>query len=233
MPDESEFLCGDWVWDPVLREMRHFPRRKKGRAEQPDAVERLESVRSVTLHFWSQQPMQTATGEVMPASQARVVVEYADGRRLDINENDRGCARKIAETIAQAYGVPVQEGGAPTGRRGGNLPQPDAMGRLVCRSGRTEIVLDEAAGILQVTRSKRPFGRERREFRLTAVRRLELSVEVSGPTERISITAVVGPEEQRVLVAVHEGMEGWSDLAEWRAFAEDLARRLGVEAVIQ
>jgi hypothetical protein len=82
----TEFLR-DWLWDPVLREMRHYPRRgKKGHAGEPDAIERLESAQSVRLHRWSQQPMQTSTGEVMPARQARVVVQYADGRKLEIND---------------------------------------------------------------------------------------------------------------------------------------------------
>lgn len=230
MPDESEFICGDWVWDPVVREMRHFPRRKKGHAEEPDAVERLESASKISLHFWSQQPIQTATGEVMSAQQARVVVEYADGRRLDINEDDRACAVKLAEAIAQTYGLPVVRAGSPTGVRGGNLPSRDQMGRLVNKSGRVEVVLDESAGVLQIMRSKRPFGKSRREVRTTEVRRVELVTHTRGPMETISVNAIVGVEDEPVPVASYSAMEGWTDLEEWREFTRDLAARLGVEA---
>ena len=230
MPDESDFLCGDWVWDPVIREMRHYPWRKKGHAEEPDAVERLEAASKVSLHFWSQQPIQTATGEVMSASQGRVVVEYADGRKLDINEDNRECAGKIADVIAKAYGLPVIVAGSPTGRRAGNLPARDQMGRLVNKSGRTEVVLDEASGILQVTRSKRPFGKQRREMRTTEIRRLELATHLNGSLETISVDAIVGASDERLSVASFTGMEGWSDHDEWVEFTNDLARRLGVEA---
>jgi len=231
MPDESEFLCGDWLWDPVLREMRHYPRRgKKGHAGEPDAVERLEPAQSVRLHRWSQQPMQTSTGEVMPARQARVVVQYADGRKLEINEPDRECAEKIASTIAGAYGLTVEEPGAPAGRRGGNLPQRDQMGRLVNEDRRVKTVLDEAAGELTVTRKKGLFRSEKRDLRTTEIRRLELGYEITGPTETFAVYAVVGAEDERIPIASYSGLEGWADPQEWREFTRDLARRLGVEA---
>jgi hypothetical protein len=229
VPDESEFLCGDWVWDPVLREMRHFPRHKKTHAEEPDAIERLESARRVVLHRWSQQPMQTATGDVMSANQARVIVEYVDGRKLEINEPDRQCAARIATTIADAYGLTVEELGAPTGRMGGNVPRRDQMGRLVNTDGRTETKLDETAGLLEITRRKRPFGKERRELRTSSIRRLELTQETSGASETFTVWAVVGAEEERLPIASYAGLEGWSDPDEWRGFTEELARRLGVE----
>ena len=230
MPDESEFLCGDWVWDPVLREMRHFPRRKKGEhAEEPDAVERLETARRVAVHRWSQQPMQTATGDVMSPSQSRVIVEYIDGRKLDINEPDRECAHRIATTIAEAYGLTVEELGAPTGRMGGNLPKRDDMGRLVNVSGRTETRLDETAGILEITRKKRFIGKDRRELRTSNIRRLELTQETKGPQETFTVWAIVGAEEERVPIASYAALEGWSEPGEWRGFAEDLARGLGIE----
>ena len=230
MPDESEFLCGDWVWDPVIREMRHYPRRKKGHGDEPDATERLEAARKITLHFWSQQPIQTATGEVMSAQQARVVVEYADGRKLDINEDDRACAVKLAEAIAASYGLSVVRAGSPTGARGGNLPSRDQMGRLLNKSGRVEVVLDETAGILQITRSKRPLGKSRREMRTTEIRRLELGIETRGPMETISVNVIVGADEEAVPVASYTAMEGWTDLEEWREFTREVAARLGVEA---
>jgi len=229
VPDESEFTCGDWVWDAVLREMRHYPRTKKGHAETPDAVERLELARRVVLHLWSQQPMQTATGHVMSASQGRVVVEYPDGRKLDINEDNRACARKLADAIAATYGLPLEEEGAPTGRRGGNLPQRDQMGRLHAKDGRVETVLDEMAGTLEVTRAKRPFGKERRSFRTNEIRRLELAQTVNGPYETFTVQAIVGPEEEALPLASYTGLEGWADPGEWRDFTRDLAARLHVE----
>ena len=116
VPEESDFLCGDWAWDGAMRELRHFPRKGKKHADAPDAVEQLKPVRSVTWHKWSQAPMQTATGEIMPPNLSRVVVAYEGGGDLTINENDRACAEKLAATIAEAYGVKVVEEGAPGGR---------------------------------------------------------------------------------------------------------------------
>jgi hypothetical protein len=229
MPDEAQFLCGDWVWDAALRELRHYERRKKGHAEEPDAVERLEPAKSVTLYQWSQQPMQTATGQISTGRLSRVVVEYADGRKLDINEDDRECAHQLAEAVAGAYGLAVAYEGAPTGRRGGNLPQHDNMGRLVYREGRLETVLDQAAGVLQTTRKGRFFGKERREYRTADVRRLELRRELAGPNETISVEAVVGPDEERVRVAGHSGFEGWAEIGEWREFTAEVAGTLSVD----
>ncbi len=229
MPEESEFLCGDWVWDRTLREMRHYPRHKKGHAEEPDAIERLDPARRVVLYFWSQQPMQTATGDIMPASQARLVVEYTDGRKLDINENNRACARKLAEAIADAYSLPLEEEGAPTGRRTGTLPPRDQMGRLTAKDGRIETALDEATGILEVTRHKR-IGKDRRELRTNEIRRLEFVRNMNGPNETFAVQAIVGPEEEVLPIATYTALEGWADPGEWRDFTRELAARLGVEA---
>jgi hypothetical protein len=230
VPDESEFLCGDWVWDAAMRELRHYPRRKKAHAEEPDAVERLEPAKRVALHFWSQQPMQTSTGEMMRGNQGRVVVEYTDGRKLDINEDDRTCARKLAEEIAAAYGLSLEQRGAPGGQRGGNLPQRDEMGRLRAKAARVETVLDEVGGILEVSKSKRPFGKDRREYRTNEIRRLELQQTVNGPNETFAVMALIGPEEEAVPLATYTALEGWSDPEEWRDFTRDLAARLHVEA---
>lgn len=229
MPDESEFLCSDWVWDAALRELRHYPRRKKGHAPEPDAVERLETAKAVTIHRWSQQPMQTSTGEVMSGRMCRVVVEYADGRKLDINEDDRECAVVLAKAIAGAFGLEVREEGAPDGRRGGNLPKRDEMGRLVYRDGRIETVLDTVGGDLRTSRKKRLLGSERRTFRTNEIRRLELTSALRGPTEVFTVSAVIGPEEERVPLAGYGGFEGWADPGEWREFAAELARALGVD----
>lgn len=228
-PEAGEFLCGNWVWDPALRELRYFQRKGRGWKEEPDAVERLRQVRRVVWYRWSQAPMATTTGQLMGSRMSRVVAEYEGGGDLTVNEAERECARKLAEAIAGAYGLTVVHLGAPTGRQGGNLPQRDAMGRLVQRAGRVETVLDEAAGELTVTAKKRFFGKSRRSYRTSEIRWLELAYEVRDVMERYVVSAVIGPEEERVPVASYEGYEGWAEAGEWREFAEELGRRLGVD----
>ena len=231
-PEADEFLCGDWVWDAALRELRNYPRTGKKRADQPEGVEQLKPVRSVTLHRWSQTPMQTATGQVMPASLSRVVAAYEGGGDLTVNEYDRACAEKLARTIAEAYGLPVIEVGAPGGRRGGNLPPRDQMGRLVNQAGREEVVLDDVAGEITLTKRGRLWGKKRRTLRTNEGRRLELGYDVRGPTETFTVWAVVGPEEEKIPLASYSGYEGWADPEEWRDYTRDLGRSLGVEAVV-
>src|SRR3990172_1666038 len=123
-PEDSDFLCGGWVWDPLLRELRYHRRAGKGWQEEPEAVERLRPVRSITWHRWSQAPMQTHTGQTMPSRLSRVVVAYEGGGDLTINENDRQCAEKLARAVAEAYGLAVVEAGAPSGRPAGTAPPP-------------------------------------------------------------------------------------------------------------
>lgn len=230
MPDESQLLCGGWAFDPALREMRHYPRHKKGYADTPDAVERLEPATSVTLYQWSQQPMGSSTGDrPLAASQARVEVVYQDGRKLTINEDDRSCARKIGEAIAASYGMPLLERGAPAGASGGYLPERDQMGRLRYSSGKVTTVLDDATGELQVKRAKRFLRDEKQTYRTTEIRRLVLAREVRLPMESFIVYAVVGPEEERVPVAGYTGWEGWADIEEWRGFTRDLAQTLHVD----
>lgn len=231
-PEGKDFLCNGWVWDPVLRELRHYPRRGRGHADDPDGVERLQPARSVTIHRWSQAPMRTATGEATSPRMTRVVVEYEAGGNLTVNENDRECAERLARAIADSLGVPLIEEGAPGGRRPGNLPVPDQMGRLVTRSGKTVVVLDEAAGELIITTKRFPFVKKTRSRRLSEVRRLELTYEVTGSSETFTVWAVLGAEEERVPVALYSGFEGWADPVEWRVFAQALAARLGVPAVV-
>ncbi|KKK76704.1 hypothetical protein LCGC14_2860940 [marine sediment metagenome] len=72
MPEDSDFLCGGWMWDPVMRELRYHERTRKGWEDKPEQVERLPAVRSVTWHRWSQPPVQTATGQTMPSSPRRL-----------------------------------------------------------------------------------------------------------------------------------------------------------------
>jgi hypothetical protein len=231
MPEEGELLCGGWAYDATLREMRHYPRYKKGYANEPDAVERLEPAKSVTIYRWSQQPMMSHTGD-RPASAvlSRIEIEYNDGRKLTINEDDRACAMKIAQTIAASYGLALQEMGAPgSGVRGGNLPQRDQMGRLHYSDGRTSTVLDEAMGEVRITRKKRFFRNEKRTYRTSEIRRLELARYTRGSIETIEVRAIVGPEEETVPVAGYGGYEGWADTAEWRDFTAELARDLHVD----
>jgi hypothetical protein len=228
--EESDFLCGDWVWDPVLRELRHYERKGKKHADQPDAVEQLKPVRSVTWHRWSQAPMQTSTGQMMPPSLSRVVAAYEGGGDLTINENDRSCAEKLARTIADAYRLPVAEEGAPGGRREGNLPSRDQMGRLVNEAGREQVILDEVGGEIRVTKRGRLWGRKRRTLRTNEVRRLELGYDVKGPVETFTVWALAGPEEEKIPLASYSGFEGWAEPEEWRGFTRELGRSLGVEA---
>ena len=228
-PDEGDFLCGDWVWDPALRELRNYPRKGKKHADEPQAVERLNPVRSVTWHRWSQAPMQTSTGQVMPPSLSRVVASYEGGGNLTINEYDRGCAEKLAHAIAEAHGLSVIEEGAPGGRRGGNLPSRDQMGRLVNEAGRQQVVLDEVGGEITVTKRGRFWGKKRRTLRTNEVRRLELGYGVTGPVETFTVWAVVGPEEEKIPLTSYSGYEGWAEPEEWREFVRELGRSLGVE----
>lgn len=229
MPEESEFLCGEWLWDAALRELRHYPRRKKGHADTPDAVERLEQAKDVALYRWSQTPMMTATGDAMSGRQGRVEVTYVDGRKLTINEDDRECARRIADTLAASLGLTVREEGAPTGRRGGNLPTRDDRGLLRYNDGRTETVLDHVGGELRISTKKRFVGKNKRSYSTTEIRRLELDYAVRGPAETFTVNALVGPDEVRVPIAAFSGFEGWADHEEWREFTAETARTLGVE----
>ena len=230
MPEDSDFLCGGWIWDAMLRELRYHERTRKGWKEEPEQVERLPAVRSVTWHRWSQEPMQTATGQVMPSSLSRLVAAYEGGGDLTLNENDRECAGKLARAIAEAYGLEVVEEGAPGGRQPGNLPSRDEMGRLVSRSGRVEVTLDEVGREIVEARRRFPFGKSRRRLSLAEVRRLELTYYVKGPLETFTLWATVGPEEQeRLAIASYQGYEGWADPDEWREFAREMGRSLGVE----
>ncbi|HUF54380.1 MAG TPA: hypothetical protein VMR52_11495 [Dehalococcoidia bacterium] len=233
MPEHMGRLCGDWAWDDVLRELSHYPHKQKKGENEPDSVERLQPVKSVTWYRWSQQPMQAHTGGgIPPASVSRVVAQYEGGGNLTINETDRDCARKLAEAIASAYGLTVVQEGAPGGRKSGNLPSRDEMGRLKATSGRMDVTLDEVGGDLLVSQRKRPFGRHKRSYRTSEVRLLELVYSVKGPQETFEVVAVVGLEGERLPLATYTGWEGWADPAEWRDFTQDLARSLGVEAAI-
>jgi antitoxin (DNA-binding transcriptional repressor) of toxin-antitoxin stability system len=229
--EDSDFICGNWVWDPALRELRHYERKGKKGSNEPDAIEQLKTVRSVSWHRWSQAPMQTSTGQTMPPSLSRVVAAYEAGGDLTINENDRACAEKLASTIAEAHGLPVIEEGAPGGRRRGNLPSRDQMGRLVNEVGREQVILDEVGGEITITKRGRVWGKKRRTFRTNEIRHLELGSDVKGPVETFTVWAVVGPEEKLPL-ASYSGFEGWADPEEWREFTRELGRSLGVEAVV-
>lgn len=229
MPDDSDFLCGGWAWDPVHRELRYFERGRKGWKDEPEQVERLPPVRSVSWLRWSQAPMQTATGATMPASLSRVLIAYETGGDLTINENDRGCAEKLARAVAETYGLEVVEEGAPGGRQRGNLPSRDDMGRLVTRIGKERLIVDDTASEIVHERPRFPFGTRRRRVTFAEVRRLELGYEVKGPFETFTLWALVGPEEERVPTTSYSGYEGWAEPEEWREFAQEIARSIGVE----
>jgi len=173
--------------------------------------------------------MQTATGQVLPPNLSRVVAAYEGGGDLTINETDRGCAEKLARAIADAYGLHVIEEGAPGGRRGGNLPSRDQMGRLVNEAGREQVILDEVGGEITVTWRGRLWGGKRRTLRTNEVRHLELGYEVKGPVETFTVWAVVGPDEEKIALTSYSGYEGWAEPEEWREFTRDLGRSLGVD----
>lgn len=234
MPPEErrDLLCGGWAWDPFLRELRHYPRTRKGWAQEPDAVERLREVRSITWHRWSQQPLASATGQALPGRLSRIVVEYREGGSLTINENDRECAARLAAAIAEAFGVPVREAGAPGGPRRGTAPRRDDAGRLIHRAPRSETVLDDAAGeIVEMGRRWLGLKRWRRRIPFSEVRRLELFYTVRGDMEEFRLSAVWGPAENRVTLASYRGYEGWADRSEWEALAAEVARAIGTRVV--
>ena len=231
--EDTDFLCNGWRWDPVLRELSKHARKGKRWQEKPEATERLPPVRSVTWHRWSQAPMATSTGARIGPVLCRIVAAYAGGGDLTINEPDRECAGKLAQAIAEAYGLEVIEEGAPGGRRGGNLPTPDEMGRLASRAGGTEAVFDPASGEIVVAEPKRPFGTKRRRISTREVHLLELEHIATPPLERFTVWAVTDAGEgDRVPLALYEGYEGWADPEEWRRFTEETARSLGVEAKV-
>jgi len=228
-PDDADILCEGWIWDPVLRELRKHRRKRKGWEDEPEALERLKPVTSVTWYCWSQAPMQTPTGQMMPSSLSRVVAAYEGGGDLTINEYDRSCAEKLALAIAEAYGLDVIEQGAPSGRRVGNLPERDQMGRLANRTGREDVVLDEITGDITVTKPKRPFGKARRIIRTNEIRRLELGYDVNGATETFTVWAIESADDEKIPLVSYSGFEGWADPEEWREFTKTLGRSLGIE----
>lgn len=236
-PDDADIICEGWIWDPVLRELRKHRRKRKALRpgsgqdweDEPEALERLKPVTSVTWYRWSQSPMQTSTGQAMPSSLSRVVAAYQGGGDLTINEYDRSCAEKLALAIAEAYGLKVIEEGAPGDRRGGNLPERDQMGRLANKTGREEVVLDEFAGEITVTKPKRPFGKARRVIRTNEIRRLELGYDVKGATETFTVWAIEGADDEKIPLVSYAGFEGWADPKEWRKFTKELGRSLGIE----
>jgi len=231
-PEDGDFLCGGWIFDSVHRELSKFERTRKGWKDEPEAVEHLQSAKSVTLHRWGQPPMQTSTGQMIPASLARVAVAYEAGGVLDINENDRACAQTLANAIAESYGFEVIEEGAPGGRRGGNTPDRDLMGRLVNQSGKTEVVLDDATREITISKRRFPIGKKRRTMPLAELRRLELGYELAGATETFTVWGLIGLDEGRVPLASYSGFEGWAEPQEWRDFADELARSLGVDLTV-
>ena len=231
-PQDRDFLCSGWAWDSFLRELRFYERKGKRWKEEPEQVERLRPVRSLTWHRWSQAPAQAASGQAIPGRLSRIVVQFEDGASMTINENDRECADKLASTLASAFGLEVVQAGAPGERRPSTVPQGDERGRLVSRAGRMETVVDPAVGEIVETKKRLGFITGQRRIQFGEVRRLELEYEVKGPVEEHCVTAVYSPEEQRVLVASYQGFEGWARREEWQQFAEGLARDMGGVEVV-
>ena len=225
-PEESDFLCRGWIWDSLLRELRVHKREKKGWSEEPEETVRLRDVERVRWHRWAQ-----AGRGGGAESLSRIAIRFADGE-LSLNENDRECAGKLASTLASAFGVEVEEVGAPGERLPHTVPPLDETGRLVSRQGRTETVVDTAAAEIVETKKRQfGFGADQRRIPFAEVRRLELAHEVKGPIEEYRLTAVYGVEEQRAVVVSYQGFEGWAMPEEWQEFAESLARQFGVEVV--
>ena len=227
-----DFKCGGWTWDPVRRELRFHERKRTDRQGEPVQVEKLRPVNSVTLHRWSQAPMRSPTGQSIPGHLSRIVIRFEGGGNITINENDRRCARLLAEAIATTYNLDVEETGAPGERRPSNLPVVDRAGRLVSRLRSVQATVDRNAGEIIETRG-RFLGKKRRVVQFANVRRLELHRRVKGSTEQLSLTAIYGPEEQGVLVAGYEGFEGWSSLEAWHDFGQSMARAMGKVEVVE
>jgi hypothetical protein len=225
VPEQSDFLCQGWVWDPLLRELRVHKREKRRWSEEPEETVRLRDVERVRWHRWAQ-----AGRGGGAESLSRIVAKFADGE-VTLNENDRECAEKLVSTLASAFGVEVEETGAPGERLPSTVPSLDERGRLVSRQGRTETVVDTAAGEIVETRKRSGFRKSQRRIPFGEVRRVELAHEVKGPLEEYRLMAVYGVEEQRALLALYQGYEGWAKPEEWREFAGELGRTLGVEVV--
>jgi hypothetical protein len=222
-PEESDFICRGWAWDSLQRELRVYKRERKRWSEKPEETVQLRDVEWVRWHRWAQ------AGRRGAESLSRIVVRFADGE-LALNENDRECAEKLASTLASVFEVAVEEVGAPGERLPGTTPSLDEMGRLASRQGRTETVVDTSAGeIVETTKKRFGLSTNQRRIPFGEVRRLELAHEVKGPMEEYRLTAVHGVEEQRVLVALYQGFEGWAIREEWQEFAESLGRTLGAE----
>ena len=227
-----DFKCGGWTWDPVRRELSFHERKGTDGQGEPGQVEKLRLVNSVTLHKWSQAPMRSPSGQPIPGHLSRIVIRFEGGGDITINENDRQCARSLAEAIATTYDRDVEEAGAPGERRRSILPVADRAGRLVSRLGSVQAAIDRNTGEIIETRG-RLLGKKRRIVQFADVRRLELHRRVKGSTEQLSLTAIYGPEEQRVLVAGYEGFEGWSSPEAWRDFGQSMARAMGNVEVVE
>lgn len=231
-PEDSDFLCRGWVWDSALGELRYYERTRKGWKEEPEQVERLRPMRSLTWHRWSQVPMRTPYGRPASPSLSHIVIEFEGGGSLSINENDRQCAAKLTATLAGAFGVEVVEVGAP-GRKFPTVPQPDQMGRWLSRFGRTEVVVDKTLREIVATTRRLGLSTGQRRIPFSEVRRLELGHVLKGPSEEYRLTAVYGPEERRLPLIEYRGYEGWSLPGEWEAFARQLADELGGVEVVR
>ena len=226
---ERDQICEGWRYDAVSQELAVYERKGKEWNLAPLESVRLAGARGLVWHRWSQQPAQAHHGgQPTPTSLSRIVVTLDDGSQLALNENDRACAEKLVELIARETRLEVEHAGGP-GRTLRTTPQRDSMGRIVARPARAEVTTDLVVREITVTRQGFPLRRQRRNIPFSEVRGLELAYEVKLPFEEYRLEALVGPEEERLPLVVYRGWEGWALPGEWREFAGDLSREIGVE----
>ncbi|HXG35503.1 MAG TPA: hypothetical protein VNL15_00885 [Dehalococcoidia bacterium] len=227
--EERDFICQGWQYDPVMRELRVYKRERRGWSAEPLDTVQLGEVRKVVWRRWSQQPAQPHFGgEAMPASLSRIIVTFADGRELTLNENDRDCAEKLASLMAREAGLALEQAGAPDrGLR--TTPEKDAMGRYFSRAGKTEVVTDMVVREITASARRFPLRRSRQRIPFSEVRRLELAYTVNLPFEEYAVVAVYGPQEERLPLIVYRSWEGWAVSEEWQQFARELGQEMGVE----
>ncbi|HZP25734.1 MAG TPA: hypothetical protein VFB90_01675 [Dehalococcoidia bacterium] len=229
-PDSRDFICQGWQYDPVMRQLRVYAQEKRNTwSAEPLSEVQLADVKRIVWHRWSQQPGRPHHGgDILPQSLSRIVVAFADGRELTLDENDRECAEKLANLLATESRVQLETAGAPSAGPS-TLPQRDAQGRYRSLVGKTETALDMAMREIDVNAHRFPLRRSRQRIPFSEVRHLALEYSVKLPFEEYALVAAYGPEEQRLPVIVYRGWEGWADAEEWRRFAQELASELGVQ----
>lgn len=229
--DSRDFICQGWQYDPVMRELRVYEQEKRNKwSEEPLSTVQLSEVKRILWRRWSQQSGRPHHGgDILPQSLSRIVVTFADGRELTLDENDRECAEKLANLLASETKVTLETAGAPSSSPGSTLPQRDNQGRYRSRDGKTEVTMDTVTREIEANTHRFPLRRSRQRVPFSEVRRLALEYSVKLPFEEYAVVAAYGPEEQRLPVIVYRSWEGWADVEEWRRFAQELASDMGVQ----